>query len=373
MNGNGSNDTRLLGMSVLVASGPRVHRAVAPVELNRIAATRAQETRNHGRHAAPSATGRRGGTAGNDAGGSGEELREVSIPKLRAMFMNSAKLLRGHKNIEMARVTKRWNSEYVVMTEGTALSFLMRLPGVDVSRSSRCALPHPIQPTSHSLNVVVLCSTLPADTETIFGVLGSRSTFINELSFVCDVPAEHIVLVGDYLTMRGKIEGFDWKNMQDNTSEPWRTAVFERPLTVFPYAAAYGMSDSNTAVNTRMIKGCDPYIGTGALMAGVDFYARNNEGRGICTLPGNAGLRHAPLATKNGSGSGDGGGGGGSPKLFQATSPLFAPNSPVPGTPEPLDLAEEPPALSGDAWGQLNELDTSAAQELTDEMAFMDV
>ena len=46
---------------VLIASGPRVHRAVAPVELNRIAATRAQETRNHGRHAAPSATG--GGVA----------------------------------------------------------------------------------------------------------------------------------------------------------------------------------------------------------------------------------------------------------------------------------------------------------------------
>ena len=57
VNGNGSKATR----RVLVASGPRVLRAVSPVELNRIAATRAQETRNHGRHAAPSATG--GGVA----------------------------------------------------------------------------------------------------------------------------------------------------------------------------------------------------------------------------------------------------------------------------------------------------------------------
>ena len=61
----------------------------------------------------------------------------VQLPVLKEAIVNTKKLIRGHRDIESVRISKRWDGQYVVMTEGSALAFLTTLPGVDMSRSYR--------------------------------------------------------------------------------------------------------------------------------------------------------------------------------------------------------------------------------------------
>ena len=175
--------------------------------------------------------------------------------------------------------------------------------------------------------------------------------------------------------MRGKVDGFGWQSLQANTSEPWRTAIFERPLTVFPNAAVHGLSDSNTAATTRMVKGDTPYIGTGLLQVGADFYARGADGKGLCTLPDNA-----FVSSVGGRGGGGGGGGGGGPVGIppeRPRTPEFAPNSPAyrpgtpPGSPDSVPLeADDGPQ---DAWNNMTDAERAGAQVLTADMENMDI
>lgn len=149
------------------------------------------------------------------------KLRE----KLKEMYVS------GMKGITQVLPVKR-GTEYVIATAGTNLKEVLKLEGVDKTRT-------------YSNNLY--------EVEAVLGIEAARQLIINEILNVLntqglDVDVRHIMLVADTMCVNGHVKGVTRYGVVSEKSSVLARSSFETPMKHLIAAALVGERDSLTSI-----------------------------------------------------------------------------------------------------------------------------
>jgi DNA-directed RNA polymerase subunit A" len=158
--------------------------------------------------------------------------------------------LKGVIGIDRVVIKKERDvNEYVLYSEGTNLPEVLRIPGIDVSRTS-------------SNHIHEVAQTL--------GVEAARNAIIEEASKVLDeqgldVDIRHIMLVADLMTVSGDIRQIGRHGISGEKESVLARAAFEVTVKHLIEASVKGEEDSLSGITENVIVGQMIPVGTGAI------------------------------------------------------------------------------------------------------------
>ena len=161
--------------------------------------------------------------------------------------------IKGIEGIKRA-IIRRENEEYVIYTEGSNLKEVLKLEGVDKSR------------------------TITNDIQAIYEVLGieaARNAIINEAYNTLqeqglNVDIRHIMLVADLMTATGTIRPIGRQGVSGEKSSVIARAAFEITVDHLIGASRRGESDELRGVAENIIVGQPIKLGTGSVELAID-------------------------------------------------------------------------------------------------------
>ncbi len=176
------------------------------------------------------------------AGGKDESLKEMYRLKerIKSVYVN------GIKGVSQVLPVKR-GDEYVILTAGTNLRAVLKLPEVDKTRT-----------VSNNLYEVA----------EVLGIEAMREQAIREVLKVLesqgiDIDIRHILLVTDAMTMSGSLQGISRYGIVKDKPSVLARASFETPIRHFFNAAMTGEVDPlNSVIENVMLNQPVP-VGTG--------------------------------------------------------------------------------------------------------------
>ena len=154
--------------------------------------------------------------------------------------------VKGVPDIKRVLVTEE-NGEWVIRTDGSNLSKVLEVIGVDTSRTS-------------TNNIHEIAKTL--------GVEASRNALVHEAKGVLedqglDVDVRHVMLVADMMTTTGDVQQIGRHGISGKKASVLARAAFEITVPNIVEAAVKGESDPLAGVTENVIVGQSIPIGTG--------------------------------------------------------------------------------------------------------------
>ena len=155
--------------------------------------------------------------------------------------------VKGVPDIKRVLVTQEENGEWVIRTDGSNLSKVLEIPGIDTSRTT-------------TNNIHEIAKTL--------GVEASRNALINEAKGVIeeqglDVDVRHVMLVADMMTSTGEVQQIGRHGISGKKASVLARAAFEITVPNIVEAAVKGEIDPLEGVTENVIVGQSIPIGTG--------------------------------------------------------------------------------------------------------------
>ena len=162
------------------------------------------------------------------------------LDKIPALYV------KGVPGIKRVLVTEE-RGEWVIRTDGSNLSKVLEISGVDTSRTT-------------TNNVHEIAKTI--------GIEASRNALINEAKGVLedqglDVDVRHVMLVADMMTSTGEVQQIGRHGISGKKSSVLARAAFEITVPNIVEAAVKGESDPLAGVTENVIVGQSIPIGTG--------------------------------------------------------------------------------------------------------------
>lgn len=186
-----------------------------------------------------------------------------SLADLQKLLEKTRSLtLKGVAGIDRVVIKKEWDiNEYVLYSEGTNLPEVLRVPGVDVSRTS-------------SNHIHEVAQTL--------GVEAARNAIIEEASKVLDeqgldVDIRHIMLVADLMTVSGDIRQIGRHGISGEKESVLARAAFEVTVKHLIEASIKGEEDSLSGITENVIVGQMIPVGTGAIDLLMGQYPKQED------------------------------------------------------------------------------------------------
>jgi len=167
--------------------------------------------------------------------------------------------IKGVPDIKRVLVTEE-HGEWVIRTDGSNLSRVLQIPGVDTSRTT-------------TNNVHEIAKTL--------GIEAARNALTNEAKGVLedqglDVDLRHVLLVADMMTSTGEVQQIGRHGISGKKASVLARAAFEITVPNIVEAAVKGESDPLEGVTENVIVGQSIPIGTGL----VELYMSTFEKQG---------------------------------------------------------------------------------------------
>ena len=174
-------------------------------------------------------------------------IKPKKVEQLKRMLVKiPAFHVKGVADIKRVLVTEE-SAEWVIRTDGSNLSKVLEIPGVDTSRTT-------------TNNIHEIAKTL--------GVEASRNALINEAKGVLedqglDVDVRHVMLVADMMTSTGEVQQIGRHGISGKKASVLARAAFEITVPNIVEAAVKGESDPLAGVTENVIVGQSIPIGTG--------------------------------------------------------------------------------------------------------------
>lgn len=164
--------------------------------------------------------------------------------------------VKGIPGIHRALVTMD-AGEWIIQTDGSNLTKVLKIPGVDTSRTT-------------TNNIHEIASAL--------GIEAARNVIISEMKGVLeeqglDVDIRHIMLVADMMTLEGEIMQIGRHGISGEKASVLARAAFEITVPTLVDAAIRGAEDNLTGVMENVICGQMIPVGTGT----IDLYMSPSE------------------------------------------------------------------------------------------------
>jgi len=174
------------------------------------------------------------------------------VRKILAKFKSLR--VKGIKGINRALITNE-NGEWLITTDGSNLSKVLKVTGVDKSRTI-------------TNDVYEIADTL--------GIEAARNIIINEAINVLeeqglDVDVRHVMLVADTMTSMGEVLQIGRHGISGKKTSVIAKAAFETTVPTLVEAAARGLSDEFKGVAESVIVGQNVPVGTGAIEIYMGF------------------------------------------------------------------------------------------------------
>lgn len=170
-----------------------------------------------------------------------------SIKELRKLA-NKAKevYLRGIKGIERV-VMRREAGEYVIYTEGSNLKDVLRIPGVDITRTK----------TNDIMEI-----------ESVLGIEAARNAIINETLDTLEeqglrVDIRHLMLIADMMTVDGTVKAIGRHGVSGEKASVLARAAFEITVDHLLKAGIKGEVEDLSGIVENVIVGRPVRLGTG--------------------------------------------------------------------------------------------------------------
>ena len=169
--------------------------------------------------------------------------------------------VKGVPDIKRVLVTQEENGEWVIRTDGSNLSKVLEIPGVDTSRTT-------------TNNVHEIAKTL--------GIEAARNALINEAKGVLeeqglDVDVRHVMLVADMMASTGEVQQIGRHGISGKKSSVLARAAFEITVPNIVEAAVKGESDPLAGVTENVIVGQSIPIGTGLVELYMSTFEKQNK------------------------------------------------------------------------------------------------
>jgi DNA-directed RNA polymerase subunit A" len=166
--------------------------------------------------------------------------------------------VKGVPDIKRVLVTQEENGEWVIRTDGSNLSKVLEIPGVDTSRTT-------------TNNVHEIAKTL--------GIEAARNALINEAKGVLeeqglDVDVRHVMLVADMMASTGEVQQIGRHGISGKKASVLARAAFEITVPNIVEAAVKGESDPLAGVTENVIVGQSIPIGTGLVELYMSTFER---------------------------------------------------------------------------------------------------
>lgn len=180
-----------------------------------------------------------------------EYLDPVKIEKLRTKVLQAR--VKGIKNIKKAIIQKR-GDEYIIITEGSNLEEIMRVPGVDWRKV-------------YTNNIYEI--------ERVLGIEAARMAIIREIKNTLDdqgldVDIRHIMLLADTMTWTGHVRQVGRMGIAGEKPSVLARATFETTVQKLVEAAVSGDEDSLPSITENIIIGQVVPVGTGLVQVYVN-------------------------------------------------------------------------------------------------------
>jgi DNA-directed RNA polymerase subunit A" len=181
-----------------------------------------------------------------------EVTAQDKIKRLRERILTlRLKGIKGIKRVliqkEVQKEGQRENEEYVLHTDGSNLSEVLKIKGVDTTKV-------------YTNNISEIAEVL--------GIEAARSAIIKEAFQVLDqqgldVDVRHVILVADLMTSTGRIRQIGRHGVSGEKSSVLARAAFEVTVKHLLDAAAHGEEDALEGVTENVIVGQPIPLGTG--------------------------------------------------------------------------------------------------------------
>ncbi len=173
-----------------------------------------------------------------------EITAQDKIKRLRERILTLR--LKGIKGIKRVLIQKE-NDEYVLHTDGSNLSEVLKIKGIDMMRV-------------YTNNISEIAEVL--------GIEAARNAIIKEAFQVLDqqgldVDVRHVILVADLMTSTGRIRQIGRHGISGEKSSVLARAAFEVTVKHLLDAAAHGEEDALEGVTENVIVGQPIPLGTG--------------------------------------------------------------------------------------------------------------
>ncbi len=168
--------------------------------------------------------------------------------------------VKGVADIKRVLVTEE-NGEWVIRTDGSNLSKVLEIAGVDTSRTT-------------TNNVHEIAKTL--------GIEASRNALMHEAKGVLeeqglDVDVRHVMLVSDMMTSTGEVQQIGRHGISGKKASVLARAAFEITVPNIVEAAVKGESDPLAGVTENVIVGQSIPIGTGLVELYMSTFEKQNK------------------------------------------------------------------------------------------------
>ena len=158
-------------------------------------------------------------------------------------------LIKGIEGIKRVLIRKDEDGEYALFTEGSALRKVMRVEGVDFTRTT-------------TNNIIEIAEVL--------GIEAARNAIIEEILSTLeeqglDVDPRHISLIADAMTMDGEVKQIGRHGLAGEKASVLSRAAFEVTVEHLLDAALRGERDELQGITENVIVGQPIRLGTGAV------------------------------------------------------------------------------------------------------------
>ncbi len=174
-------------------------------------------------------------------------MSNPTIKELRKLANRVAELhLRGIKDITRV-VLRREEDEYVIYTEGSNLKDVLKIEGVDVTRTK----------TNDIMEI-----------QRVLGIEAARNAIINEIQDTLNeqgliVDVRHLMLVADMMTVDGTVKAIGRHGVSGEKASVLARAAFEITVDHLLQAAVTGEYDELEGIVENVIVGRPVKLGTG--------------------------------------------------------------------------------------------------------------
>jgi DNA-directed RNA polymerase subunit A' len=192
------------------------------------------------------------------------EIKPKKAEQIKRMLTKVPGLqVKGVPDIKRVLVTEE-SGEWVIRTDGSNLSKVLEVEGVDTSRTT-------------TNNIHEIAKTL--------GVEASRNALVHEAKGVLedqglDVDVRHVMLVADMMTTTGDVQQIGRHGISGKKASVLARAAFEITVPNIVEAAVKGESDPLAGVTENVIVGQSIPIGTGLVELYMSTFERQDKDGG---------------------------------------------------------------------------------------------
>ena len=192
------------------------------------------------------------------------EIKPKKAEQIKRMLLKIPGFqVKGVPDIKRVLVTEE-SGEWVIRTDGSNLSKVLEVEGVDTSRTT-------------TNNIHEIAKTL--------GVEASRNALVHEAKGVLedqglDVDVRHVMLVADMMTTTGDVQQIGRHGISGKKASVLARAAFEITVPNIVEAAVKGESDPLAGVTENVIVGQNIPIGTGLVELYMSTFERQDKDGG---------------------------------------------------------------------------------------------